>query len=803
MISPDMTLVYLIEDDTLILHGIKPDSPAFRHAGGESKKVGECLCGLVARAKEPIYAFDIHADPRCTLNECKSIGVRSFAAIPLVADNRIFGVLGLASLKPVDFSGSAHLLEIVASQMSGALHNNMLYQQLQEVIARFEVTEDALQKELSFRTALIELATEGICVCHDIAEYPYVRFSVWNNSMKEITGYSIEEINRCGWYQTVYPEEEVRERAIRRMDTMRQGNDLVDEEWEIVRADGQKRTISISTTVLTTEEKKTHVMALMHDVTERRLAAEELRRSEAKCRVLLDNIPQKVFYKDRNSVYVAVNPCYAKDFGMLPGDFVGKTDYDLYPKELAEMYRTDDQRLMSSGATEELDESYILRGETWSVHTVKTPVYDETGTICGVLGIFWDITKRKYAESEMLRLHRQNQLILDAAEEGIIGLDLAGKITFVNPAAARTLGYSIDELTGKALHQLVHHSKPNGDPYPLSECPMHESLRLGTVSRIRDEVLWKKDGMSFPSAYSSTPIFEDGNVIGAVVTFQDITVHKRGEEALKESEAKFRSYIESAPLAILVADREGRLMDFNPAAIDLLGYDAALLRNMHILDLHPEDHRAEVLRQFATLLETGHVETEIRMKKWDGQIIWVSLHVVMTSDRLSLGYCQDITERRRTEEELRKALREISERSAEMERVNIALQVLLDQREKDKAELEETILSNVNMAVLPELENLKETRLSGDQALCAERLEKSIRRLVSPYIRKLTQNVMHLTPTEIRIAEMIRRGMRTKAIADLLTLSPSTVLSHRESLRDKLGLRGKKLNLAAYLRTFE
>ncbi len=132
----------------------------------------------------------------------------------------------------------------------------------------------------------------------------------------------------------------------------------------------------------------------------------------------------------------------------------------------------------------------------------------------------------------------------------------------------------------------------------------------------------------------------------------EIAERKHAEEILRESEAKFRSYIESSPLGIFVADREGRLIDFNLAAANLLGYDAAILRNMHILDIHPEDEREKAIRTFATLLKTGHVETEIRVKRCDGKIIWVSLHVVMTSDRLSLGYCEDITERRLMQEQI-------------------------------------------------------------------------------------------------------------------------------------------------------
>ena len=152
---------------------------------------------------------------------------------------------------------------------------------------------------------------------------------------------------------------------------------------------------------------------------------------------------------------------------------------------------------------------------------------------------------------------------------------------------------------------------------------------------------------------SGVPIFgPDGNFMGYRGMDRDVTEREHAEEILRESEAKFRSYIESAPLAVFVADREGRLVDFNPAATELLGYDAPTLRNMHIMDLHPEDDREEVLREFATLLNTGRVETECRMKKCDGQIIWVSLDAVMLSDRLSLGYCQDITERRLMQEQI-------------------------------------------------------------------------------------------------------------------------------------------------------
>ncbi|HYA26882.1 MAG TPA: PAS domain-containing protein [Thermodesulfovibrionales bacterium] len=137
---------------------------------------------------------------------------------------------------------------------------------------------------------------------------------------------------------------------------------------------------------------------LINELAELRQRVDELKRLKTHYKNLLANIPQKVFYKDKGSIYVRVNPSYAKDFDISPESFIGKTDYDFFPKELAEKYRADDQHIMQSGTTVDFDESYLHKGEEKTVHTLKTPVRDDIGNIIGVLGIFWDITERKLAE---------------------------------------------------------------------------------------------------------------------------------------------------------------------------------------------------------------------------------------------------------------------------------------------------------------------------------------------------------------------------------------------------------------------
>jgi PAS domain S-box-containing protein/putative nucleotidyltransferase with HDIG domain len=116
--------------------------------------------------------------------------------------------------------------------------------------------------------------------------------------------------------------------------------------------------------------------------------------SESKYKTLLENIPQKIFYKNAKSVYVAVNPSYAKDFGLQPEDFPGKTDFELFPRDMAEKYRRDDNKVLKSGKIKSVDESYLSGKKKFTVHTVKVPLKNKKGEPTGVLGIFWDITDR-------------------------------------------------------------------------------------------------------------------------------------------------------------------------------------------------------------------------------------------------------------------------------------------------------------------------------------------------------------------------------------------------------------------------
>ncbi|MFT4577261.1 MAG: PAS domain S-box-containing protein [Nitrospinales bacterium] len=134
-----------------------------------------------------------------------------------------------------------------------------------------------------------------------------------------------------------------------------------------------------------------------------------------------------------------------------------------------------------------------------------------------------EIQENIQAREKLEKLHAQNSTLLQTAGVGIFGLDQEGRTTFCNPSAAAMVGYSAEEQVGKEPHDLIHHSHPNGSKYDLDHCPIYNTLKNGASYRISDEVFWRKDGSSLPVEYLSSPVFDGQKVVGAVVTFKDIS----------------------------------------------------------------------------------------------------------------------------------------------------------------------------------------------------------------------------------------------------------------------------------------
>ena len=315
----------------------------------------------------------------------RDAGVSTYVAVPLLDESgRAAGGLGIMHDGVLhDTAGVEEVLRVFAARAEAEL-------------CRVRA-EAALRDEAEFRRRLFERASEGICVCHAIPEFPFVRFTSWNARMTEITGFTMAEINRLGWYQTLYPDPEVRERAMARMASMREGVDLAREEWTITRADGEPRTLEISTSLVKDETGSLHVLGLMHDVTARRAQEREIERLRRFHAELVDTMSEGIAVMDSDNRWLYVNAAGARMLGYEPGELIGREGSETVMPEAVSLL---DQALETRRAGESGRYELTLRHRSGRaipavVHAVPRLEGDQ---FAGSLSVFSDLTAQKEAD---------------------------------------------------------------------------------------------------------------------------------------------------------------------------------------------------------------------------------------------------------------------------------------------------------------------------------------------------------------------------------------------------------------------
>jgi PAS domain S-box-containing protein len=359
----------------------------------------------------------------------------------------------------------------------------------------------------------------------------------------------------------------------------------------------------------------------------------------------------------------------------------------------------------------------------------------------------------------------------------------------VNKAAMKHYGYSRVEFLKMTVKDLL----PNEDVANLLKCSSKTD-----PSQARD--LWrhkKKDGTIIYVEVTARALkFADKQYRIAII--DDVTETRKAAEELQFTQFA----VDRAAVGIIWIRENSSILYINDETCRSLGYPRKELLNMSVHDINPEYKQETWGKAWRNVKRVGSITVETLYKRKDGVIFPVELtgnYMEYDGRGYICAIVRDITERKKTEESLKKREKELQIESNRLEEANTALKVLLKHREDDKKEMEEKFLSNIKELVFPYVDKLKKSRLDSNQGAYLEIIETNMNDIISPFLQRMSLKYSNFTQTEIQVANLIKVGKTTKEIAELMKVSKGTVDTHRNNIRTKLGLNRKKVNLRAYL----
>ncbi len=606
------------------------------------KEHGECFeyalagtpCSVVVRGEICLYP---RAVQKAFPNDkpLKELGVDSYMGLPLLdRAGRPLGLLVVMDDKPMpDEFAKRTILEIYAQRAGLELERLR--------------SEERLYLESSFREMVIDNAGQGICVCQQIPDHPFIRFTVWNQRMREITGYTLEEINRLGWYQTVHKDEKTQQRSVARMRQMKAGIELNGEEWEITGKDGGKRQLLITTRKISKPEEAIRTLAVMQDITERKAAERKARESEAILRAAFDHVPFDFWIMDQQGRHVLQNAVSNKFWGEL-----SKRPPEEWPvsEEVRKKWQENNERALR-GEVVLGEVHYEHQGKAHFFYNILAPIWVE-GQQQGYLGVNIDISDQKLSEAAMRASERQLLAFVDNSPALIFIKDLEGRYLLVNSRFAAAFGLRREEIQGKF-------DRDFSTPEEFEKYRAHDQRIMESGQSLESEE-WATlpDG---PHCYmvSKFPLTDaHGKITGFCGIATDMTDRRKVEDALRRSEKRYRQLVETARDLIFTLSPEGIVISLNNALSQATGWVVDDWLGKHYSETLPDEVREEAEVQFARALAGERMPLfELPLKTKDGGMITMEVTItpLMEGEKVVglFGVGRDVTDRKRMESELR------------------------------------------------------------------------------------------------------------------------------------------------------
>ncbi|MBB5327749.1 PAS domain S-box protein [Tunturiibacter gelidoferens] len=442
-------------------------------------------------------------------------------------------------------------LSVLSRQVITRLELNGRIRQMDRAARSRQRVESALTVERNFVSAVLDTVGALVAVFD-----PAGRIVRFNRACENASGYDFPTlVGRYAWDKLI-PRQEIPE-AIETFERLRSGHFPAAYENQWLNRDGSIRRIAWSATALTdTQGQVAFIIATGIDVTTQRAAEATLRESEARYRQLVEGSLGMVCTHDLRGTLLSINTHGAETLGRSVEEMTGHNlEEFIVPEKKAGM----PAYLKKIGETGEAQGLLHLSHSDGEMRVVayRNKLIVVPGRAPYVLGFGVDISEQVRAEGRLRTLTRQSDSILESVGDGIYGIDLDGKVTVVNSAAAQMLGYKQEEMLGRNMHQLIHHTRADGTLYASADSPIRKSLTNFATVRISNEIFWRKDGTCFPVEYVARPQIDsqspDTNglkALGVVVAFTD-TTERRALDRMKDEFISTVSHELRTPLTSL------------------------------------------------------------------------------------------------------------------------------------------------------------------------------------------------------------------------------------------------------------
>jgi len=538
---------------------------------------------------------------------------------------------------------------------------------------------------------------------------------------------------------------------------------------------------------------------LQLDIKERKRMERALRESHEKYRRFIESLPQVVFETDEKGKINLVNHKAFETFGYTQEDIKkGLSVFQMITPEERERAKDRIERLLSGEGLRAGEYIGLKKdGGTLPIVVHLSPLVSDN-KITGMRGIAVDVTELKKTKEALRDSEDKYRDLVENLNDTIYSADLQGIITYVSPPVESLIGYIPSEVIGRRFSEFIY-----GEDLPCIERQFKKII--SEIIEPSEYRMMTKFGETRWVRSSSRAIYRGDRVIGIQGVITDITDRMHAENVMRESEEKFRSLASTTDSMYLV-DREYRYLIMNEGYLSRFGIPLEMIIGRSYSEFHSKEDTRKFAKKVEDVFKNGNSIQHEHKSERDGKHFIRTFSPVKDRDgRTTIAVTvvsKDINERKQAEEALRKREEELVSKSSMLEEANTTLRVLLKRREEDKEELEEKVLANIKELVIPYIEMLKKNQLNNRNTECLSILDSNLKNIISPFSQKLSSKYLNLTPKEIQVASLIKEGRTSKEIAGVLNVATSSVDFHRYNIRNKFGLKNKKVSLRSYLLSF-